>query len=371
MTQSILNGFLIFSIIQAFLFAALFVTKKKKASADLIITLLLLLFAAHTFLILINLNNNYGSLLKIIPVTLTLLYGPLLLIYINTLRSASLKKRGNMFWHLVPFVTIFVMTFFFSDKTYFPKVVSVLGAFSGLLYCLLSFFSIRKYEERLVNLFSTTQNVTLNWLNKLVKGIVFIWAGVFILIVFKQIFQISIQLNWFFILVPLFITYIGYHGLKQQVVFQFAQTNRNKEETELKKVPSANKGANKIDAKYEKSGLLKQDMESIFGTLEVLMKTDKLYLEPNLNLHDLARKAKVPQHHITQTLNSFAKRNFYDYVNSYRVNEFIQKIKNGDADNFSLLGIAFECGFNSKSSFNRILKKLTGLSPSEHKKQPS
>lgn len=367
MKQSILNGFLIFSIIQAFLFAGLFVSKRNRSSADYTITFLLLLFAVHSFLILVNLNNDYTALFRIIPITLTLLYGPLLLVYVNTLRSEASKTKSTIFLHLIPFLIFLLLTVFFSDNHSFQKILSVSGAVSGLMYCLLTLFLISKHEKQIVDLFSTTKGVSLNWLKKLVIGIVLIWAGVFILVFLKQVFQINIFLNWFFILIPLFISYIGYHGLKQQVIIQVAQVDEDKIYSEIIAIHTPDKQLYDIDSSYKKSGLLNQDMEKIFSSLELLMKTDKLYLESNLNLQDLAEKANFPQHHITQTLNSFAKQSFYDYINSYRVNEFIQKLKNGDTNNFSLLGIAFDCGFNSKSSFNRIFKNSTGQSPSEYK----
>ncbi len=367
MTQSILNGFLIFSIIQAFLFAGLFVSKQNRSSADYTITLLLLLLAVHSFLILVNLNNDYTALFRIMPITLTLLYGPLLLSYVTTLRSEVSKIQSTIFLHLIPFLIFLLLTVFLSDNLSFQKILSLSGAVSGLLYCLLTLFSIKKHKKRIVDLYSTTKGVSLSWLNKVVKGIVFIWAGAFILVFLKQVLQINIYLNWFFIFIPLFISYIGYHGFKQQVIIQVAQVDEDKINSEIIAIPTSDKQLYDTDSSYKKSGLLNQDMEKIFSSLELLMKTNKLYLESNLNLQDLAEKANFPQHHITQTLNSFAKQNFHDYINSYRVNEFIQKLKNGDGNNFSLLGIAFDCGFNSKSSFNRIFKNSTGQSPSEYK----
>jgi AraC-like DNA-binding protein len=77
---------------------------------------------------------------------------------------------------------------------------------------------------------------------------------------------------------------------------------------------------------------------------------------------------QIPQHHITQTLNIYKEKSFYDYINAYRVEAFINKLQKGDSDKFSLLGLAFDCGFNSKSSFNRVFKNITGKSPSEFKK---
>lgn len=367
MTQSILNGFLIFGTIQAFLFVGLFVSKKNRITADLIISIWLLLFAFHSLLILVNLNNSYSELYQTIPISLTLLYGPLLLMYINALTKTAGPKRITL-WHLLPFAVFLALTFLFYESLIFNKLLAFCGAISGLVYCLLTLSKLKNHNKHIVHVFSSIKGVSLNWINKLVKGIVGIWFGVFVLVVLKQIFYFNLPMNWLFIIIPIFISYIGYHGLKQQVIFQAEQNPDSN-------IEFARQGEYKpkqiVGAHYNKSGLQKKDMERIFISLEKIMQEDKLFLEPTLNLKELSIRINIPQHHITQTLNSYANQNFYDYVNAYRIKFFIEKLKNGDANNFSLLGLALDSGFNSKSSFNRIFKNFTGFSPSEYKNKIS
>ncbi len=371
MTQSILNGFLIFSIVQVFIFLGLLATKKNKLLADFAMLLWLFLFAVHSLLILINLNVESSVIFRIIPVNLTLLYGPLLLFYVNMFWKSNNRFKSSSFLHIIPFVVFFVLTFIFFSNNFFQKVLSISGAVSGVTYCLLTLFYSQKYEANIVDLCSTTKGISLAWINKMIIAILLVWTVVFILIVTKQLFQLNINLSWFFILIPFFISYIGYHGLKQQIIFQNTSPIENNLKFKTKEISGNTVTENNHKVSYEKSGLSGQDMKRVFNILEHFMKTNKLYLIPNLTLRDLSNKVQIPQHHITQTLNSFAKKNFYDYINSYRVNEFIHKLKKGDNDNFSLLGIAFDCGFNSKSTFNRIFKKTTGFSPSEYKKSLS
>ncbi len=367
MTQSILNGLLIFSIVQVFIFLGLLTTKKNRMFADFLMMLWLLLFAVHSLSILINLNLTSALIFRVLPVNLTLLYGPLLLLYVNMLRKTKNSLAGSSFLHTIPFVLFFFLTFMFYNNSAFQKILSISGAVSGMTYCILTFFYVRQHEKEIVNLCSTTKYLSLAWLNKLLIGIAVVWTAAFLLIISQQVFQININLTWFFILIPFCISYIGYHGLKQQIVFQDTSLVESNPKLKTNEIYRNTTIGNKHNRTYEKSGLSEQTMKNVFNTLEYFMKTDKLYLIPNLSLRDLATKTQIPQHHITQTLNSFAKKNFYDYINDYRVNEFIDKLKKGDADNFSLLGIAFDCGFNSKSTFNRIFKKITGLSPSEYK----
>jgi len=73
----------------------------------------------------------------------------------------------------------------------------------------------------------------------------------------------------------------------------------------------------------------------------------------------------VLPNHLSQIINQYEEKNFYDFVNSYRVEEFITLAKKDIDKNFNLLGLAYEAGFNSKSSFNQVFKKITGKTPSE------
>lgn len=99
-----------------------------------------------------------------------------------------------------------------------------------------------------------------------------------------------------------------------------------------------------------------------------LMKQDKPFTNPELTLGEIAEQLRVHPNKLSQVINSVTQKNFYDYINSWRVDEFIHLVNKPDNRNYTLLSIAFECGFNSKSSFNRNFRKITGLSPSEYLK---
>jgi AraC-like DNA-binding protein len=94
--------------------------------------------------------------------------------------------------------------------------------------------------------------------------------------------------------------------------------------------------------------------------------TEKPYLNPELTLSDLSDTLKTNTSVLSQVINSGFNKNFNDFVNEYRLEAFKQKIQSGDYQHLTLLAIAFECGFNSKTTFNRAFKKATGLMPSEY-----
>ncbi len=95
------------------------------------------------------------------------------------------------------------------------------------------------------------------------------------------------------------------------------------------------------------------------------MNDQKLYKNPEINLVSIAKLLDVHPNVLSQTINSIENKNFYDYINWYRIEEFKRIILLPENQKFTILTVAFECGFNSKTSFNRNFKKYTGCSPRE------
>jgi len=96
------------------------------------------------------------------------------------------------------------------------------------------------------------------------------------------------------------------------------------------------------------------------------MEIDKAYLNPELNLSDLAKQAHMSRAQLSEVINSGFNKNFNDFVNNYRVQAFKSSLKEGKHKQLSLLGVAYESGFNSKATFNRVFKKLTSYSPTQY-----
>jgi AraC-like DNA-binding protein len=82
----------------------------------------------------------------------------------------------------------------------------------------------------------------------------------------------------------------------------------------------------------------------------------------------LAEETEIPAHYLSRIINEHHGQNFFDFINSFRIEEFKRRLADPHYKNFTLLAIAFDCGFNSKSAFNRFFKKVEGISPSEYKK---
>lgn len=135
-------------------------------------------------------------------------------------------------------------------------------------------------------------------------------------------------------------------------------------------MPAPISPAASIDRRYEKSGLDADRMDAYEAALATFMRKSKIYLDPDLSLDGLASKMKMSKHHLTQLLNERIMKNFYNFINEYRIGEAIDRLNN-PAMQVNILSLAFDCGFNSRSSFNSYFKKITGHTPSAYRKIPT
>ena len=103
----------------------------------------------------------------------------------------------------------------------------------------------------------------------------------------------------------------------------------------------------------------------------MIAKSKKPFLNPEYSLQMMAEDLSISRQKLSQTFNIGKQKNFYKIINEFRIEEVKQMINNPDFNHFSVLGIAFECGFNSKTSFNRIFKEETGHTPTSYKKSES
>ena len=141
--------------------------------------------------------------------------------------------------------------------------------------------------------------------------------------------------------------------------------------TVVHEMEEVEQGAVKEDQKpYPvRAGLSRDRIEELSRRITHLMEGEKLFQETELTLHQLANKLQVPAYQVSQTLNEGMGKNFYDLVNGYRVNEAKTLLLDSKNRNYTILSVGFEAGFNSKTTFNTVFKKFTGLTPTEFKNQ--
>lgn len=122
--------------------------------------------------------------------------------------------------------------------------------------------------------------------------------------------------------------------------------------------------------KYTTSPLNAAEIELKKQAILRYLDTESPWADPNFSISELSTDLGIPKHHISQILNEGLQKSFYELICQYRVEAIKQRLKAGDVETYSILGIAKDCGFGSKSSFNRAFKKMTGMTPTEWMKVP-
>jgi AraC-like DNA-binding protein len=121
--------------------------------------------------------------------------------------------------------------------------------------------------------------------------------------------------------------------------------------------------------KYTRSGLKDKQAEAFLIKLISYVEEMKPYLDRDLSIQDLSDSTGISRHHITQVLNEKHKKNFFTFINEYRVKEVIARFNDPKNNNFTILAIAYDAGFNSKTTFNSIFKSQTGMTPSQFREK--
>lgn len=205
---------------------------------------------------------------------------------------------------------------------------------------------LSRHVRRVRDLFSNIEDRTLNWLRALVLIMLAAWAWGAV----KSMLAIGSHLPWLDTAAAAvelaWTAAIGLFGLSQKPIYT--------QETETPKVlPAAEK--------YARSSLPQERQAEIAARLDQAMRAGALHRDPLLSLSTLASRIGVTPNHLSQALNEHLGQSFFDYVNRWRVEEAIERIKTSDE---AILTIAYDVGFNSRSTFNAAVKKHTGQPPS-------
>ncbi len=136
-------------------------------------------------------------------------------------------------------------------------------------------------------------------------------------------------------------------------------------------IPTSKAGEERMNSFENANSVLSVQEQSkhagIILRIKSLMEIDKIYQEAELTLHQLGNILQVPAYLVSQALNDGMNRNFYDLVNGYRVEEAKRLLLDTKSVNYTVLSVGYEAGFNSKTTFNTVFKKFTGLTPSEYR----
>lgn len=353
------------AIAQLLLFSLVLITLKKGRSLSSTL-LALFLFSKSIGIInhIIFRLNVQNPHIYFILVPFAFLWGPSLYFYIKSMVYKDFHLKKNHILHLFPFLAAnlyFILVYHFQGVETKYEIISQTLSYSsqqqiifvGILHLQIAFYmaaSVRtliNYRSKLKQHFSNLAEVSLPWLNIVFFGFMLIWiidVAAFVLI---NLGAADLSLNSFsLVLTFVFANIILYEGLRQPEVFSGIDEKE----------------------KYQQSPLSKSEKEQILEQLRNHMEREKPYLNPALSMNRLAKQLVVPPRYLSQVINEFLGVNFYDFVNSYRVEEAKGLFLDVSNNHRNILELLFDAGFNTKSAFNRVFKKYTGMTPSEFKR---
>ena len=316
------------------------------------------------------------------------LYYSLMYIYAKSFIPGHERIQRKWFFHLLPCLLVYAVSFPFIRLNEFEKFNALHQGLSPLIllnlllaiafsvaYLMAVFRLISRHDLNIKKAYSYDDNINLAWLKNLAIVLTGIWLfllGAVIYVYYLRFFSSessSIQLysNLDFIgycLFALFIYLLGYFGYKQGNIFAHRpglvvdKTNETISQAIRKKTAKRQEGSKNEN----------QDKKFI-GVLDEYMRNEKPYLNSTLSLYQLARQLNVSSHYLSHILNSRVRKNFYEFVNHYRIDEVKKRIVLNHNSKYTILAIALDCGFNSKATFNRTFKDYTGYTPSQFQQE--
>ncbi len=349
-------SYLIFGCLCISLFCLLLLgTKRKKESFDLILLswhLLIVINFLVIFLTAMGEEKSFPFLLKL-STAVSFLHGPILLLYCRSILSIK-RLTHTDFLHTLPFFFVFVLQYISAfqtsnQSTLFYGVVSLFGIGSVVIYMFIIYRMISRVSVLSEQILSTREIDRLNWLKNLsvlisISAILFIPAQIMFQFTELKLPQYgNSYANSAFCFVVLI---IQFNGLRQAALYGSEEVN-----ILMQPIPS------------EPISTATPVSESQMNHITLFMQENKPHLNPEINLYDLAAQLGYSAHDLSQILNSGFKKNFFDFINEYRVEEVKRRIALRHFETMTFLGIALESGFNSKTSFNRAFKKFTSSTP--------
>jgi len=326
----------------AFFFAVCLFLKKNKHISDYYLVAWLLVLSVFMFC---KSNDTH-----VFAVFVNILYstnGIILYLYIKNI-TINLRFNPKDLFHFIPFAVIILPMFIINDYI-FSITYWILIVLLFLTYIILSILMVRKYKQIVKESYSNVEYADLSWLHLLIYGSFFFAINPIIKILYSGYpSEMVVDIASF-----IFMNVVGLKGGLQSITFI-------KQPLKINSIPE-NKPA------YTNYGLRSLDAEKLSEKLNEYMESEKAYLNPDLSLKDLAVAMGTYTHYITQVLNTIFNQNFYDFVNRYRIEEAEYQLIDPQKANFTILAIAFDCGFNSKATFNRVFKGKNGVTPREYK----
>ncbi|GAA4466225.1 hypothetical protein GCM10023189_47920 [Nibrella saemangeumensis] len=359
---------------------------------------LVILLGMASVMLLIRTVSTYRDVaqtytrLLLVPDFIIFTYAPLFYIYIRKLLFNEGRLRSNWYLHFIPAAVQFFayLPFFLMESKLFQlKIVNhdwdvqTLFYASGLLgllfnagYWLICRRTIQEYKARYQTSISYEQNLQYFNTVLIIQAVCLVlWLFTFILVSLEKFFgfdiamiaERSVDIIW---LAFSTITYfLGYFAIHQPEIFKLRSLqpvklfNQPEPSPVLEPAPDEPLASTEVQPEERSLG---EDLLPLKQQVELYMKRYKPYTNPSLTINEMANRLKLQPHVLSKVINEGFQKNFFDFINHYRVEELKKRMEDPRYKNYTLLSQAFDVGFNSKTSFNRAFKKITNQTPSEY-----
>jgi AraC-like DNA-binding protein len=339
-------------------------------------------------------TQPYRDILFYVPFQHLYLMGPIIFFYVQSLLNPSFRFGKKEMLHLIPgllyllFSIVMVVTDKFVLKKYyflasgadpdFDTWYQLTGFVSMLTYFLLSLRYYSLYKKLMVQVISYADTVMFRWVKNFLLAFLLILITKLVAYIATTFFIPGTYVNawWFFLAFAIIFYYIAITGYANSIETKIAfepnllsyrpalllnyhpthfSTDVETEEAEVIEINSS------VPVSKNVTDDIKEWKEKLLH----LLQTGKAYEDPELSLTQVAKQLKSNPSFISKMVNQGLGLNFNDFVNQFRIEAVKEMLNRGEHKKQTLLGIAFECGFNSKATFNRAFKKTTGVSPKE------
>jgi len=347
----------------------LFFSRKGNRRANRIMALFLLALAigmANGIISVLGLYDKSPALV-ILMGSVALAYGPLFYLYIRAMTAADRPWTPTDVVHAVPVLLGMIAYGAYlkspAGGTGSPGIigwvvrypwlaVTILSTLQTVVYVASVIWLLRGYSQRIKATYSTIDRINLAWLRRRLAIYAAIWVIGLMMIAAAgfegRALGLFMQIVAFLSALNIFAT--GYRAMRQ---------------SEIVLGPSETKPGRR----YERSSLTPENAALYRTRLLELMELKRPYLDPEITLPKLALALEIPVAHLSRVINEHLGRNFFEFINHYRVEEAKRRMTGPGAGD-KLITVALDCGFNSLATFNRVFKELAGRTPSEYRRDP-
>jgi len=370
-----MESILLFGVFEGLIIFLLIFLKRKKTVSDYLLSSFFLVYSFNTFLSYLEIyNRTHGfpyPLFFFISTPFLLLHWPILWLYVKSLTDQHFRFRPVYLLNLLPFVlclVLFTLEYYtrpldekivklqsesFKQQWDYPAVIITM-TLSSLVYLSWAAVLVKRYNGKIKAYFSETNRYDLYWLRVLMIVSAVIYTVIYLAFAIDLVVPLA-PFKWMhkasFLLGSVYIIVLGFFGHRQGNLFSDKNIGIDLQEPG----PSS-------EIKYLVTG---KENDFILFLLKY-MNENKPFLVPEITLSALASQLEVTPDYLSGIINNKLGKNFFDFINHYRIEEFKTRSMAAENKKFTLLSIAYDCGFNSKATFNRVFKNVTGITPGEY-----